>query len=287
MQLRLGPIVALVVLCPATCVAADFQPIVLEPTYNHDRFKTQPRDIVWEFRAYTTSFDGPDDNNADSRGEKWGIPEWVAYELRAEPPDLGPTPSFSGSWITDANLHADGTAPNHASYTTSDYSRGHMCMNAHAFRLGADAAWNTHTVLNACPQKQLMNNGVWKGLELKTDKWANKFGAVWIVCGPVIYGRTPSEWIGDEGEVPVAVPDAFYKIVVKDSSIPGGKPDVLAFVIPMTGVGNYNSSNHDLTPYLTSVDTVEALTGLNFLTSLDDDVEAELERVVHIELWEQ
>ena len=85
----------------------------------------------------------------------------------------------------------------------------------------------------------------------------------------------------------MAVPDAFYKIVVKDSSSPGGNPDVLAFIIPMTGVGNYNSENHDLTPYLTSVDTIEALTGLNFLTSLDDDLEGELERVVHIELWEE
>jgi len=55
----------------------------------------------------------------------------------------------------------------------------------------------------------------------------------------------------------------------------------------MTGVGNYNSSNHDLTPYLAAVDTIEALTGLNFLTSLDDDLEGELERVVHIELWEE
>lgn len=87
--------------------------------------------------------------------------------------------------------------------------------------------------------------------------------------------------------MPVAVPDAFYKIVVKDSSTPGGQPDVLAFIIPMTGVGNYNSSNHEVTPYFTSVDTIEALTGLNFLTSVDDDVEAELERVVHIELWEE
>lgn len=42
-----------------------------------------------------------------------------------------------------------------------------------------------------------------------------------------------------------------------------------------------------MTPYFTSVDTIEALTGLNFLTSVDDDVEAELERVVHIELWEE
>ena len=159
-----------------------------------------------------------------------------------------------------------------------------MCMRSHAQRLGTDADFNTHTVLNACPQKQTMNNGGWRGLEEKTGTWADKFGTVWITCGPIIYGHRPSQFIGDVGEVPVAVPDAFFKIVVKDSDDPD-RPDVLAFVIPMHGVGDFNSPNHELTPYLTSVDLIEALTGLDFLAGLDDAIEVELERVVHIELW--
>ena len=157
-------------------------------------------------------------------------------------------------------------------------------MKSHAWRLGADADWNTHTVFNACPQLQAMNNGVWKGLENKTAAWADRYGTVWIICGPIIYGRTPSKWIGDSGEIPIAVPDAFFKIVVKDSDV-AGVPDVLAFVFPMEGVGDYSSSNHELTPYLTSVDIVEVLTGLNFLTSLPDEIEREIEKVVHVQPW--
>ncbi len=46
MHPTLSPIIALIVLYPASGLAADLKPIILDPTYNHDRFKTQPRDIV-------------------------------------------------------------------------------------------------------------------------------------------------------------------------------------------------------------------------------------------------
>ena len=107
---------------------------------------------------------------------------------------------------------------------------------------------------------------------------------MWIIAGPVFYRRAPARWIGDPGEVRVAIPDAFFKIVVKDSGQPG-EPDVLAFLFPTEGVDDYCSTNHELRPYLTAVDVIEALTGLDFLTALEDDVEARLEQVVHTKLW--
>ena len=263
---------------------ADLKPFVLDASYHHDRFDTQPKDIVRQFRAYTTSFDSDDDNNGDGTGDIWGIPEWVAYELRATPSGLGSAPDRPSTWITDSTLHVQQVAPKDNSYKHSGYSRGHMCMKTHAWRLGADADWNTHIVLNACPQMQRMNNGVWKGLEENTGKWADKFDVVWIICGPIIFNdRTPSEWIGDTGEVEVAVPDAFYKIVVKDAL--NGGLDVLAFILPMYGGDDYGSSKANLVPYLTSVDTIEALTGLDFLFNVDDDIEILVERIVQTELW--
>lgn len=263
----------------------DLKPIVLDPTYRHDRFDTQPKDIVRQFRAYTTSFDSDDDNNGDGTGDNWGIPEWVAYELRATPSGLGSSPNSPSPWITDATLHSQDVAPNDDSYKQSGFSRGHMCMKFHAWRMGADAAFNTHIVFNACPQIQRMNNGAWKGLEENTGKWADKFDVVWIICGPIIFnGGTPSKFIGDTNEVKVAVPDAFYKIVVKDAL--NGGLDVLAFILPMHGGDDYGSSKADLVPYLTSVDTIEALTGLDFLFNVDDDIEKLVERIVQTELWE-
>ncbi len=288
---RLPLTLAWLLAAAAACSAAssalftDLKPIVLDPSYRHDRFDTQPKDIIRHFRAYTTSFDSCDDNNGDGNGDNWAIPEWVAYELRKAPPNLGSAPARPSTWITDSALHGQQVAPHDDSYKNSGYSRGHMCMKTHAWRLEADADWNTHTVLNACPQIQRMNNGAWKGLEQKTDKWADKYDVVWIICGPIIFNnRTPSVWIGDLGEVKVAVPDAFFKIVVKDAL--NGGLDVLAFILPMYGGDDYGSSKADLTPYLTSVDTIEALTGLDFLTNVNDDVEEKVERIVQTKLWE-
>jgi endonuclease G len=270
----------------AACLAADLKPVVLADGYRHNRFDTQPGDIVREFRAYTTSFDSADDNDGDGSGDNWGIPEWVSYELRKKPDGLGSNPQGRpSSWITDDVLHTAEVAPNDASYKHSGLSRGHMCMRSHAWRLGADADWNTHTVLNACPQQQRMNGGAWLALENKTGAWADKYDAVWIICGPVIFNGKPSSWIGDDGEVPVAVPDAFFKIVVKDAF--NGGLDVLAFIFPMEGGDDYGSSNADITPYLTSVDVIEALTGLDFLTNVDDDVETQVEKITATELWEE
>lgn len=166
------------------------KPIVLNPDYKHDRFNTQPKDIALFFRAYTASFDSADDNNNDGTADKWGIPEWVAYELHKTPQGLGKGPKRPSKWITDKCV-----APDDDSYKHSGYSRGHMCMKSHAWRLGENADWNTHTVLNACPQLQKLNGGSWLALEFETGKWADKYGKVWIMCGPVINNMTPTEWI--------------------------------------------------------------------------------------------
>ena len=107
--------------------------------------------------------------------------------------------------------------------------------------------------------------------------WTDKYRAVWIVCDPVIYHGKPTKWIGDPCEILVAVPDAFFKIVAKEG--PNGSVDMLAFLIPQEGVGKCGSSSKSkLTPYLTSVDVVEALTGLEFFTVLSGDEQEEIEK---------
>jgi hypothetical protein len=81
--------------------AYDLKPVVLNPEYKHDRFNTQPKDIARFFRAYTVFFDGADDNNNDGTADKWGIPEWVAYELHKAPQGLGKGPKRPSKWMTD------------------------------------------------------------------------------------------------------------------------------------------------------------------------------------------
>ncbi len=83
--------------------AANLRPIELLPSFDHDKYAPTPNgdDIVGEFRAYTTCFDGADDDNGDGTPDLWGIPHWVAYEMHKAPDGLGTAPDRPSKWITD------------------------------------------------------------------------------------------------------------------------------------------------------------------------------------------
>jgi DNA/RNA endonuclease G (NUC1) len=287
----------LVLLFALPVSAADYKPIVLDPSYSHDKFGTTPVDIKREFRAYTVSFDSADDDDGDEIADVWGIPHWVAYELKKFDGDLGKGPKRPSPWLTDKPLHESKIAPNDKTYHFSNvwrdahpnskflgYDRGHMCMKHHAFRLGVNADWNTHTMLNACPQRAKLNQGIWLDLEKKCATWADMHDSVWIITGPVIYGLKPSKYLGQRelDEVMVAIPDAFFKIIVRE--VEGEDPAVLAFIYPQRGRG-YRKKPFDHKPFLTNVRAIEHFTGLDFLTTLNDDVEERVEKATATELW--
>ena len=159
-------------------------------------------------------------------------------------------------------------------------------MKEHAWRLGANADWNTHTVLNAVPQRGSFNSGIWLALEDRTADWANDHGAVWIVTGPIIAGKKPGSFLGEskKREMLIAIPDALFKIVIRETRDPK-RPDVLAFRFPQQHV-KYSQRPFDLSFFLVSVDEVEKATGLDFLTAVPDDIEEEIESSQSTKLWD-
>lgn len=289
---RMGQSVGLLLLLLVSSVAtaAEYKPIKLHADYNHDRYVTEPKEIVRHFRAYTTSFDSLEDDN-----EAWGIPDFVAYEMKRFPGTLGKSPKRPSPWITEPDLVKQGLAPTDATYRYSRafrsanpnwYVRGHLAMKHHAWRLGPEADWNTHTMLNAVPQRDRFNRGIWLDLEKKTAKWADQFGAVWIIAGPIFVSGTPRAFLGEErrNEKLIAIPDALFKIVIRETDDPS-RPDVLAFNYPQEHTTYSSSKLFDHSMFLTSVDEIEELTKLDFLTTLPDAAEAEIESRVVTELW--
>lgn len=263
-------------------------------TYRHDLYNTQPKDIIREFAAYTVSFDSQDDNDGDSKGDVWGVPEYVAYEIKKYPGTCIPTGPRPSQWLTNKELFAQGITPADASYAYSRewraqhdnwYERGHLCMKLIAERVSNAAAYDTHDLLNAVPQRALFNKGIWEDLEEMTAAWAQRYGEVWIITGPVFNDKKVKAWLGEreKGELPVAIPDALYKIVVKTH--PGNKaPDVLAFLYPQEGDGyGHRPFHHER--YLSTVAAIEELTGLDFLTVLPDEMEREIETRKISGLW--
>lgn len=250
------------------------------PGYDHDRWVTRPVDIQRKFEAFKVSFDGADDDTGDGVPDFNRIPEWVAYEIKRFE---GRVPSHGRPrWFTDDDLYAAGIAPVDASYVGvgERWNRGHLCMKHHAARISGEADRNTHILLNAAPQSALLNQRIWQDLEILTGNWADTYGRVWIVCGPIIGPNGPLMWIGRGVAPRVAVPPAFFKIVVRESSDPK-RPHVLAFIYPNSEDESVlpRKKPYDHSKFQTTVDEIERQTGLDLLTALDDDVEDAIESV--------
>jgi endonuclease G len=160
----------------------------------------------------------------------------------------------------------------HEAYTRSGFDRGHMAPNyAIATRYGREAQFETFLMSNIVPQSPELNQGPWRKLEEMISGYAQKYDEVWVVTGP-LYDDRP-EYIGPE----VEVPDGFFKIVVDET--PSGLR-VLAFNFPQDVQRRDNPAR-----FLTTVDAIEELSGLDFFSELPDDVEERVEGVRGARLW--
>lgn len=260
-------------------------------SHDHDRWGVPTGAIVKTFDAFVSGFDDEDDDDGDGLGDRWGVPEWVAYELQRVDVECIETHERP-AWTGDEALQRRGLMSTDDSYASGAgfrkrhpawFSRGHLAPKVHAERMSKKAAEDTHSFYNAVPQRQAMNAGVWLHLEDLTGAWAQRHGRVWAISGPIFADRYPVATLGDQGELGVAIPEALYKIVIRETSDPK-VPDVLAFVVPQVGAG-VDKGPFRPERFLTSVDEVERLTGLDFLTSLSKSEQKGLESAEAASLW--
>lgn len=265
------------------------KPIVLDDSYQHDKFGTLPHETVKQFRAFTASMDSLDIDNPSAIHNAMGTPEWVAYEIKQYGGECIPTKKRP-KWASETQFVEQGIAPKDNSYVYSKgfrkdnpdwFVRGHLQMKLIAERMGADAAANTHTFLNAVPQRSKFNGGIWLDLEYITTAWADKFGSVWVVTGPIYLDQFAYAFVGQDDEFPVAIPDALFKIVIKEN---GESIDTLAFIYPQISAGYYQK-HFDHSRYLTSIKEVEQLTGLSFLNSLETKQAKKIKSLRADDLW--
>jgi DNA/RNA endonuclease G (NUC1) len=282
-------------------------PVQATPGYDHDKFGTSRDCLVQEFRAFISCFDTDDDDDSDGVKDYRAVPEWVAYEIkRYEADDSGQykkpedTSKRPQKWYKDPDLAfllqqqgvtSDRLDDSYRGIGTV-YNRGHLAMKLHAERIGWKAGCNTHHLANAVPQWAGFNQGIWLDLEYHTGAWANKYGAVWVIAGPIYVPGMPVQYIGDSGEVPVAIPHALFKIVTKESS-QSTIPEVLAFIYPQQHPIYYKSGNcnaddtYEHERFLTSVEAIENLTGLTFFRNvpMTDEQRDQVKRSVADDLW--
>lgn len=199
-------------------------------------------------KGYTLSY------NADYK-----TPQWVAWELTKK--ETKGKERRTDKFLPDPDVR--GAKAYTGDYTKSGYDRGHMAP-------AADMKWNRKAMeesfymSNICPQNPNLNRGDWNDLEEKSRHWAKKYGVVYIACGPIYDNKRPKR-IGNNK---VAVPDAFYKVVLINDK---KNPKAIGFIFP-------NKAGHKpLKKYVVTVDSVEKRTNIDFFSALPDEIENKIE----------
>ena len=194
------------------------------------------------------------------------IPNWVGWTLACNHTD--------GEYPRDNNYYEDEDVPTpraaNEDYIGSGWSRGHMCP-AGDNKWDKDAMMESNLLTNICPQDRGLNSGLWNKIEQDCRKWAKKYGEVYIVCGPIFLNKE-HQTIGRNN---VAVPEAFYKVVLRLKP----SPKAIGFIVR----NNDGAKKRD--QYINTVDEVEKITGIDFYPALPDNIENEVESYSNIEDW--
>lgn len=207
--------------------------------------------------GYTTSY------NRDTRQ-----PNWVAWHLTAD--------HTTGPYKREGiKFHEDEDVPEPRAvdwdYARSGYDRGHMCPSGDN-KWSRKAQEESFLFTNICPQNSGLNRGDWNEMENQCRRWAKRLGDVYIVAGPIFYKGKPKTI----GKNKVAVPDAFFKVVLAMK----GTPKAIGFIYKNV------EGNRPKDAYVNSVDEVERITGIDFFPSLPDDVEQKVEAEHSLADWQ-
>ena len=194
-------------------------------------------------------------------------PNWVAWKLTRE--------HAASENVKRQDFEDDPDLPSpkatKADYYNSGFDRGHLCP-------AGDNKWSETAMRecclmsNICPQNSELNSGRWNSIEKRCRQWAQKYGSVYIVTGP-IYLNTQHKRIG-KGKV--TVPEAFFKVILCLE----GKPKAIGFICR-----NQSQKGRKQSDFVNSVDEVERITGYDFFSLLPDDIENVIEAHASLDEW--
>jgi endonuclease G, mitochondrial len=207
-----------------------------------------------------------------------GTPNWVSWELDA---------SWSGSasrldnFIPDPLVPAQWYHVSTTDYTNTGFNRGHMCPSEDRTKTQADND-SVFFMTNMIPQSGTLNSGQWSSLEGYCRTLSQSGDKLYIYSGPYGEGGT-----GDYGYMTsfpnnkVTVPAKVWKVIMV---LPAGTDDLSRVTTSTRCIAVI--MNNDQGPfsswqsYRVSVDSVEALTGLDFFSNVPVNIQAVIESVV-------
>lgn len=191
-------------------------------------------------------------------------PNWVCYRLTYDM--IKGLASRADDFRADAAV-STGSAELE-DYRGSGYDRGHLCPAAD-MKLSKEAMSETFFLSNMSPQNPSFNRGKWADLEAEFRSFIrDESDTLYIVTGPVFADNK-----GSVGKNQVTVPGFYYKAAYCP------KRGMIGYVMPNRKI----SETADV--WVTSVDIIEALTGIDFFYQLPDESEEQLETAINLHAW--
>jgi len=201
-----------------------------------------------------------------STNDETKLADWVAYVVTRE--WLVDLTDPRRNYRTDPFLDEDETLEERGStgdyegaYAQYRYDRGHL-VPLGSFH-GSPFAEELNFLSVLAPQAAGLNRGPWKSLEYAVRRLVTHFGTAYVLAGPSYDGGEAMPLLPGADE-PHTVPVGFWMIVYTDADA----PQVCAFAVPQVLPLLYETEQ-----FITTVDEIEEMTGLNFLSNLGDVIE--------------
>ena len=195
-------------------------------------------------------------------------PDWVAYELTKEEVQGEYKGKASFCWDPDVK----GRKSRREDYKNDqNWDKGHMAPRAD-MKWSVQAFEESYYLSNICPQNHDLNAGDWLKTENLARRMAEKYGRVWIVCGPVF---TCNRY-GTLGDNKVWIPDGFFKALL---ILRNGRYESIGFYM------SNESQKNDLKYYVRTVDELESLLHIDMFSNLSDSVEEDIESKCNRSIW--
>ncbi|MBB6611681.1 DNA/RNA non-specific endonuclease [Pontibacter sp. Tf4] len=204
-----------------------------------------------------------------------GTANWVSWHL--DNTWIGSTPR-QDDFRADATLPSGWYRVGSTDYSGSGFDRGHMCPSADRTASVTDNS-ATFLMTNMIPQAPRNNQGAWAQLENYCRSLLSSGNEVYIISGG--YGMGGSGSNGYTTTIAggkVTVPSNTWKVIVV---LPKGDNDAARITtstrVIAVDMPNDQNVQSDWKLYRTTVDAIEAKTGYDFLSLVNDNTESVLE----------
>jgi len=160
-------------------------------------------------------------------------------------------------------------------YWYSGYDRGHLAPSAD-FRWSEKALSQSYFYSNISPQKPELNRKRWADLEGFIRQYVEENNRqVYVVTGGVLNDGLPILQT-KTAKNKVSIPEYYYKVV---ADLDGDEIKGIGFIMPN------GECEYPVISYAVTIDSIEALTGINFFHALPEKDQKTIESSFDIEKW--